>query len=256
MAQGLQYKENLTLISGGYSGEGTGSNGVVQNWTDTTGDSGSSTVTYYYHDSAQMNDNNSTLVEVTITDSWTATRDNRNYYHITVNTVINSIVRTKIGNPSAYSVYMFARRNASGSNIWTSGGCVNAAASGTNATNVNMGTTTIDLPPGQSAVAHGTVYFRSNTCGHNNANPPSIYVDEFWLGVNFRNTLPPDYRPGKTWIGSNWVSHNRSGGAANIRNGSNSWVEMRTSDGGVGTTNPPYIRHTDAWKNMRETGLE
>lgn len=210
MAEGLQYKENLTLISGGYPGEGTGSNGLVQNWTDTTGDSGSSTVTYFYHDSATMTDANSTYVEINITDNWTATRDNRNYYHITVSTTINYIRRTKVGSPSPLSVYMFARHDAGGANIWTSGGCVDAANSGTNATNINMGTTTIDLAPGQSTNVHGTVYFRSNICGHNNAKPPSIYVDEFWLGVNFRNTLPPDYRPGKTWNGSVWLSHNRN----------------------------------------------
>lgn len=218
MAEGLQYKENLTLISGGYPGEGTGSNGLVQNWTDTAGDSGSSTVTYFYHDSATMTDANSTYVEINITDNWTATKDNRNYYHITVSTTINYIRRTKVGSPSPLSVYMFARHDAGGANIWTSGGCVDAANSGTNATNINMGTTTIDLAPGQSTNVHGTVYFRSNICGHNNAKPPSIYVDEFWLGVNFRNTLPPDYRPGKTWNGTDWLSHNREAGSYTSRN--------------------------------------
>lgn len=256
MAEGLQYKENLTLISGGYAGEGKGSNGVIQNWTNTTGDSGSSTVTYYYHDSKQGNDANSTLVEVTITDTWSAVRDNKNYYHITVSTTIDSIVRTKKGSPTAYSVYMFARREAGGQNVWTSGGCVNAAVSATNATNINMGTATIDLAPGQTVTGRGTVYFRSNTCGHNNTKPPSSHVDEFWLGVNFRNTLPPDYRPGKTWNGSDWVSHNRAGGAASVRNGSDAWVEMRTYNGGVGTDNPPFIRTGSAWVNQRETGTQ
>ena len=213
MAEGLQYKENLTLISGGYPGENPGSDGVVQDWTETTGDSGSSTVTYHYNDSAQMTNANSTYVEINITDNWTATKDNRNYYHITVSTTINYIRRTRVGSPSPLSVYMFARHDAGGANIWTSGGCVDAANSGTNATNINMGTTTIDLAPGQSTNVHGTVYFRSNICGHNNAKPPSIYVDEFWLGVNFRNTLPPDYRPGKTWNGNEWLSHNRGAGS-------------------------------------------
>lgn len=257
MAQGLQYKENLTLISGGYPGEDTGSDGLVQDWTDTPGNSGSSTVTYYYHDSAQMNDNNSTLIEVTITDEWTAVRDNKNFYHITVHTVIDSIKRYRRGSPSPLSVYIFVRREEGGSNIWTSGGCINAAASSTDATDIDMGTYTIDLPPGQSTVEYGTVYYRSNICGHNNAHPPSIYVDEFWLGVNFRNLLPPDYRPGKTWNGSDWLSHNRNGGAANVRNGSSSWNEMRTADGGVGTDNPPYLRHQDStWRNQREIGTQ
>lgn len=213
MAEGLQYKENLTLISGGYPGENPGSDGVVQNWTETTGYSGSSTVTYHYNDSAQMANANSTYVEINITDNWTAVKDNRNYYHITVSTTINYIRRTRVGSPSPLSVYMFARHDAGSANIWTSGGCVDAANSGTNATNINMGTTTIDLAPGQSTNVHGTVYFRSNICGHNNAKPPSIYVDEFWLGVNFRNTLPPDYRPGKTWNGAEWISHNREAGS-------------------------------------------
>lgn len=271
MAEGLQYKENLTLISGGYPGENPGSDGVVQDWTETTGYSGSSTVTYHYNDSAQMTNANSTYVEVNITDNWTATRDNRNYYHITVSTTINYIRRTRVGSPSPLSVYMFARHDAGGANIWTSGGCVDAANSGTNATNINMGTTTIDLAPGQSTNVHGTVYFRSNICGHNNAKPPSIYVDEFWLGVNFRNTLPPDYRPGKTWNGEEWLSHNReagsytgqsgtvyySAGATDIYTSATSKNTMRTQDGGVGTNNPPYTRHNDdTWRNQRKVGLE
>lgn len=199
MATGLQFKENLTIISGGYRGEGVGSNGVTQNWTETQGDSGSSTVTYWYHDSAQMTDRNSTLVEVSVTDSWTAVKEADNTYKVTIHSVMNFIRRTKVGSPSALSASIFVRRERGGSNIWTSGGCVNAAASATHATNVDLGTYTITLPPGQSAATHGAIYYRSNICGHDNTNPPSIYVDEYWLGVNFRNTLPPDYRPGQTW---------------------------------------------------------
>lgn len=197
MAKGLEFRESLSIISGGYPREGTGSDGVTQDWTETSGTSGSSTVTYYYHDSATMTDANSTIVYVTVTDEWTAVKRSDNTYEVTVHSVLNSITRERRGSPSPLSVSIFVRRERGGANIWTSGGCVNASANATHATNVDLGTYTIVLPPGQPAVMHGAIYYRSNICGYDNTNPPSIYVDEYWLGINFRNTLPPDYRPGK-----------------------------------------------------------
>lgn len=258
MATGLQFKENLSIISGGYSGEGVGSNGVTQNWTETSGNSGSSTVTYYYHDSALTSDANSTLVEVTVTDTWTATKDSDNTYHVTVHSVLNSIRRTVVGSPQPLSVSIFVRRYAGGPNLWTSGGCVNAAAAATHATNINLGTYTIDLPPGQATTTQGAIYYRSNICGYESTNPPSIYVDEYWLGINFRNVLPPDYRPGKTYTSTNvdWLSHNRASGWAGVWNGT-SFKEMRTESGnGIVTGNPPYIYGSGAWRNQRKIGTD
>lgn len=197
MAVGLQFKENLSIISGGYPREGVGSDGVTQDWTETSGDHGSSTVTYWYHDSATMTDANSTIVYVTVTDEWTAVKRSDNTYEVTVHSVLNSITRERRGSPSPLSVSIFVRRERGGPNIWTSGGCVSATANATHATNVDLGTYTIILPPGQPAVLHGAIYYRSNVCGYDGTNPPSIYVDEYWLGINFRNILPPDYRPGK-----------------------------------------------------------
>lgn len=254
MAVGLQYKENLSIISGGYPNEGIGSNGVTQDWTETPGDSGTSVVKYWYHDSALTSDANSTLVEVTITDTWTATKDPDNTYHVTVHSILNSIVRSVVGSPAPLSASIFVRRYAGGPNIWTSGGCINAAAAGSYATDVDLGTFTIDLPPGQETTTHGTVYYRSNICGYDSETPPSIYVDEYWVGINFRNVLPPDYRPHATWDGSQWLSHNRPAGWAGIWDGS-TFKEERTDNGGVGTDNPPYIRHSDSWRNARKVGI-
>lgn len=255
MATGLQFKENLTLISGGYTGEGIGSNGLVQDWTETAGDSGSSTVTYYYHDSALTSDANSTLVEVTVTDTWTATKDPDNTYHVTVHSVLNSIRRTVVGSPTPLSVSIFVRRYPGGADLWTSGGCIDASATATHAVDVDLGTFVIDLPPGQETITHGAIYYRSNVCGHDSTTPPSIYVDEYWIGINFRNVLPPDYRPGANWNGSEWLSHNRNNGWTGIWNGT-SFREMRTDNGAVGTGNPPLIKHSDGWKNMRKIGRE
>lgn len=218
MATGLQFKENLTVISGGYRGEGVGSNGVTQNWTETQGDSGSSTVTYWYHDSAQMTDRNSTIVRVKVTDTWTAVKEADNTYKVTVHSVLDSITRERVGSPSSFSVSIFVRRERGGSNIWTSGGCVSATTNATHATNVDLGTYTITLPPGQSAATHGAIYYRSNVCGYDNTNPPSIYVDEYWLGINFRNTLPPDYRPGQTWSNTGSSVQTVTGTSINVSN--------------------------------------
>lgn len=62
-----------------------------------------------------------------------------------------------------------------------------------------------------------------------------------------------DYRPGATWNGSAYMSHNRSGGVANIWNG-NSWVDMKTTDGGVGTGNPPLIYNGSQYVNQKKIG--
>lgn len=253
---GLQYKENLTVISGGYPGEDTGSSGLVQDWTDVTSPSGSSTVTYHYTDSATLDNNNSSRVDVQITDSWTATLQPGNTIRITVTTTIDSITRTKIGSPSAYSTYLFARQTAGGTDIWTSGSCDDATTSHTIATNIAVGTYVIDLPPESSESSRGTVYFRSNTCGHNSDIPPSEYIDEFWLGLNFRNQLPKEIIPGKVWDGSDWLSHNRAtDGHAKQYNGSSWGSDMKTSGDPTATGNPPEI-YNSGWKDMRRIGTQ
>lgn len=79
-------------------------------------------------------------------------------------------------------------------------------------------------------------------------------TDYSWLDRQVWATLLDyDYRPGATWNGSEWVSHNRSSGAANIYTGSE-WREMRTVNGPDGTDNPPFIRHSSEWKNQRKVG--
>lgn len=254
---GLQFKENLTIISGGYPGESIGSNGVTQNWTDTPGSSGSSDVVYFFHDSVSLDNNNSSRVDVRIVESWTAEMRPGNVIRVNVTVSIPSIIRTRIGSPLAYSTYLFARQSAGGSDIWNSGGCDDATTTHTIATNINMGTFSIDLPPESEGSERGTVYFRSNACGHNADVPPSQYIDEFWLGINFRNVLPKDFIPGKIWDGSRWVSHNRpTNGHAKLWNGTAWSNDMRTVDWVPGDNNPPLLRWPNEWRNMRRTGIE
>lgn len=61
------------------------------------------------------------------------------------------------------------------------------------------------------------------------------------------------YRPGEHKVEGVWKTHNRSGGACE-RKVNGSWVEMRTIDGGVGTTDPPSRKTSGTWYNMEKTG--
>lgn len=64
-----------------------------------------------------------------------------------------------------------------------------------------------------------------------------------------------DYRPGETWNGANWMSHNRDGGVCDVfENGG--WSTMRTQDGGVGTGNPPLCFHDGQFLNQYKIGQE
>lgn len=62
-----------------------------------------------------------------------------------------------------------------------------------------------------------------------------------------------DYRPGEVLTSNVWKSTNRTGGKCQLLS-NNSWVEMRTIDGGSGTGNPPSRRTSGAWKNQYKIG--
>lgn len=252
---GLQYKENLQVISGGYVGEEVGSTGLIQNWTDVPAQSGSNTVSYYYRDSDSGNNSRSSRVVIRITDDWTVTANEDRSYTVTVHTVINSIVRDDIrGNPGTTTRNISVRRTKAGRVLWSKSGD-NISTAHTIASNIDLGSETFTLAASGGTKSQGTIYLRNNTAGHDGDKTPSAYVDEFWVGVNFRNDLPADYRPGKIRDGNGqWRSHNRTGGKCHIRTSTGILKEMRTADGGVASNNPPYIRHRDGNKNQRLIG--
>lgn len=66
-----------------------------------------------------------------------------------------------------------------------------------------------------------------------------------------------EYIPGKVWNGSTWLSHNRAtNGHAKLYTPSGWSGDMKTTAGGSGTGNPPLIKHSDAYRNMRRNGQE
>lgn len=89
-----------------------------------------------------------------------------------------------------------------------------------------------------------------NTSGASSSTSYEWLDHEVWL-----SWFDLDYRPGAIINNDQWFSHNRANGASNVFNGTE-WVEMRTVDGAVGTSNPPSMRHDSDWKNMRKVGIE
>lgn len=267
-----QWTAAITVESGGYNGElisieqnGTeifsGSVNTSQvpktfniPWTTTTSETGSSTYTYTYRDSDVSNNNISTKVALTVEDSWTVSIDNRNYMTVTVTTRLVSAVRTKIGSPSNINRHLWMRRSKNGTDFNPFPLIDNASTAHTIASNVNMGSYTFTLAPGQNQ-QNATIWWRNTSVGYESWSIPNIYTDILRIGIHFKNILPQDYRPGMIWDGSNWMSHNRSTGWDGVWDGT-TFKEMRTENGGVGTDNPPYINNGVNWVNQQEIGQE
>lgn len=255
MAKNYQWRTSSTIISGGYVGEETGVIPADTGWRTTDASSGSSSAEYYYRDSDTGDNNNSSRVVVGITESWTVEINDQNYMTVTLTTKINHIRRDDIrGNPGTVGRNIFVRRYAGGPVLWSKSNDANNYAHTIMANQLVLDTYTFTLAPGQN-LSRGSVYFRNNTAGHDADPVPSIYVDEMWLGTEFKNPLPKDYIPGKIWNTSDWLSHNRAtNGHVKLYNGSAWGSDLKTVDGGVGTDNPPYIRHDTGKKNMRKIG--
>lgn len=253
---GLQIKTDTTIISGGYPGEIHGSTGDVPNWTSVDSATGSKTATYYYHDSWPADNNNSSRVEVDVTDSWEILSvDDRNFMTIQVTTSVTRIARRLYaGNPGSGLIHLWVKDKENGTTFFETANS-DVQATETLSNGFVIGTHTYVLEPAQT-VGRGSVWYRSTWVGYESLPIPNTYTDVFWMGVNFRNILPRDYRPGKVLIpDGTWQSHNRENGATNILNNSGSWQTMRTQDGALSTGNPPVIRHTNGtWYNMRRIG--
>lgn len=255
MSKQYQWKTDAVLISGGYPGEETGILTGSTAWVTTDVMTGTASAEYFFRDSASMSNANSSRVVVGIEDSWTATIDSRNNLSVTVTTRVTSIKRDGVQGSPAYggSPYrdMFIRREAGGAILWQIQNDDISNAHSILSTPLTLQQYTFTLAPGEMA-SRGSIHFRSNVDGHDTTPTPSAYVDEMWLGANFRNILPKDYRPGERRINGTWMSHNRDGGVCD-RHG---FGEMRTNDGGVGTDNPPSRKQGGRWLNQMLIGKE
>lgn len=256
MSKEYNWRLSSNIISGGYAGEETGVIPPDTGWRTTDVMSGSSSAEYYFRDSDYSTNANSSRVVVGISESWTASIDNRNYLTVTLTTQITGIRRDDIrGNPGVGGRNIFIRREAEGAVVWSIRNDSIATAHTILADSITLDSYTFTLAPGEN-LSRGSIHIRNIVTGYPDDIPaPSPYLDEMWLGTEFRNPLPADYRPGKVWNDSNWMSHNREVGAANVRT-SSTWKEMRTIDGAEGQGDSPTIRHSSAWYNQRLIGQE
>lgn len=259
MPKNYQYRAQFVIVEGGYPGETTGVTPSDDNWHTTSATSGSATHTYYYNDSTCASNSNSSRTKVNITDSWTVNIDEHNNMSVSVHTVINSIVRESYqGDPNSCASNIVADliiRRQSGGTILARYNDQNFGTYGTVASNIDLGTYTFTLAPGQDA-NRSTVHY-TNDAHFVGGGQEGLYDDVFRMGITFKNILPADYRPGATLDSSSvWQSHERTGGKAHILGTGNSWIEMRTVGGLVDMGNPPSIRKDNKWYNQRKIGKE
>lgn len=224
-----------------------------ENWqTSTPGYKDGGTVSYWYRDAnvsygGQYVDSNSSRAVLSVTQSWTTSIDSRNYLTINLTTTINSIVRDDLRGSNQNTPGRNITIYENGSQILSVDDNLVATAHTIYGGTITR-TQTIVLAPGQ-----GTESDQYHL--HNKVLGTSQSYDDIRFGVQFKNPLPADYRPGKILDNNDvWQSHNRNGGSANVQKDDGTWKEMRTQNGAVGDDNPPYIRHSDGYKNMRKIG--
>lgn len=266
MARNYQWRTNAEIISGGYTGEETGVIPADTGWRTTDVMTGSSSAEYYFRDSDTGENANSSRVVVSISETWSASIDSRNNLSVTLRTTITGIRRDDLrGTVGTMGVgrSMYIRRHAGGGIIWQVINDPISTAHTILGSPITLDDYTFTLAPGEN-LSRGSIYFRSNTQGHDGDTPPSIYVDLMWLGTHFKNILPKDYRPGST-LDTNtsiWKSHNRTNGACHILSniGNMTWLECRTQGGDDGERgNPPLIltaADANSWRNQKKLGKE
>ena len=261
MAKEYKWKADTT-----YQSTTTLSYGVIP--TDHTGwqteEAGQKTGTwsYWYRDAnvdsgGVYSDANSSRVMVNLTETWTATISSTNYLTISIDTVINSIVRDDLmgSNQNTPGRNIDIYREQGGSPVLSLTDNQVATAHTIYTGPLTLDTFTFTLAPGES-LQRSSLYLHNQTVGYQS-------YDDIWFGVLFLNDLPKDYRPGAT-LDTNtsiWKSHNRTNGACHIlpnTTGTN-WHECRTIDGGTGQGNPPLILHAanaNSWYNQQLLGKQ
>ena len=258
MAKQYQWRIFSNIISGGFAGEDTGVIPPETGWKTTATLTGSASAQYYYRDSDVGQNENSSRVVYDVEDKWEVSFNSKNFMHVKVTTVIHGIRRDDIkGTPAPYGDvgrHIWVRREDGGQLYYESPSDPISNAHDIYTGDLNLGTLEFDLPPGQDAT-RSSVWVRNTAVGFEDRPIPNEYTDILGIGVQFKNILPPDYRPGDVRYGGHWKSTNRDVGKCHIRQGGQ-WVEMRTIDGGSGTNDPPKRRSGGVWKNQYLIGEE
>lgn len=268
MAKTYDWKANLVFESGdpGQLSHGVTPSAQTSWQTANMGTTSPGQYTYWYRDSNTMwagefQDILSSRVALAVTQSWTTSVDSRNYLTIVVSTTIDSIVRDDVQHPTGYSDTNTPGRDiklyrGDGTLVFSTVDNQVATAHALSGS-IALSPETFVIAPGDPTVVQTSLYLHNQTVG-------MASYDDIWLGVQFRNTLPKDYRPGATLDTdtSIWKSHNRTNGACHILSdvGNMTWLECRTVDGDSGGQgNPPLILHAadaNSWYNQQLLGKQ
>lgn len=250
------YKSTTTLSHGVIPSSHTG-------WQTEQPGQQSGSWTYWYRDAnvgsgGTYTDANSSRVAVSLTESWTASIDNQNNLTVSIDTIINSVVRDDLrgSNQDTPGREIKIYRTEGASPILTLTDSQLASAHTIYSGPLTLDRFTFTLAPGES-LQRSSLYLHNRTIGYDS-------YDDIWFGVLFLNDLPKDYRPGAS-LDTNtsvWKSHNRTNGACHVlSNVSNvTWQECRTLDGDTGGQgNPPLMLHAanaNSWYNQRLIGKQ
>lgn len=265
---GIKARTITTAISTGYENEEFGSFGGFSNWTEIER-TGSVSASYYYRDSQSADNSVSSRVVFEIEDSWNITESGAsgdNSYIITLTTTLKRVYRDDLRNPEL--IPPDAGRNI---RVWEKKGgrpvinFINDILVMTGeriSTPKVLATKNYTLTPGGSVSLPESVYVRNTTPGHDDDVAPSIYLDEFAMGIEFKNDAPVLYRPGRIYIANDptegedgWYSHNRPNGEAFLFKSDSEVKFLFTHNGGVEDSDPPSIYGpSDTKKNMRKIG--
>lgn len=243
------YKSDTSLSYGVIPTSHTG-------WQTTQVGSQSGSWTYWYRDAnvssgGVFSDANSSRTTISLTESWDATIDNRNYLTITIRTVINSVVRDDLQgtnqNTPGRSINIY--REQGGAAVLSLTDTQLAVAHTIWSGPLTLDTYTFTLAPGES-LQRSSLYLHNQTIGYQS-------YDDIWFGVLFMNDLPKEAIP-HAILGSNsqWLSHNRDGGDLRLYNG-NKWSDnLPNTDWGEGYGDPPSVMKDNKWLNARVLGKE
>lgn len=231
-----------------------------EDWQDATigGSMSPGQYTYWYRDSNTMwsgafQDTLSSRVALKVTQTWTTSVDNRNNLTITIQTVIDSIDRDDVRAPAGYSDSNTPGRNITlykkdGTVIFSTTDNLVATAHNLSGT-INVGSETFTIAPGDISVVGTSLYLHNQTVG-------GTSYDDIWLGIQFRNPLPPETIPHAVRDNNGvWLSHNRSGGDLRLWNGSRWTDNLANTDGGSGLGDPPSTYKSGKWYNSRTFGF-
>lgn len=210
---------------------------------------------YYYHDANNTNvsgwftDDNSTRVRITIEQTWNTSVDAYNNVTVSISTKIGPIVRDDkrgvCADTPGRQIEIYTQD--SGSPVISIIDNQVGTERTLQGTVTTIPTYTITITPGAQN-EQSSVYIHDTTIG-------LWWYDDIWSGVQFKNILPADYRPGAINDTLVWQSHNRPAGNSHTYDGTK-FIEMRTIGAPTEKGTPPSIMNNNIWFNMNKIGKD